>query len=76
MEIIEKIRRKKNTRHLEITALNNSIDELNNNMVAMLKLIVKLAEKVDKDDRDGKRDINGDEVKRTHRGRPKKVCSN
>jgi len=76
MEIIEKIRRKKNTRHLEITALNNSIDELNNNMVAMLKLIVKLAEKVDKDDRDGKRDINGDEVKRTSRGRPKKVCSN
>lgn len=76
MEIIDRIRKKKNTRHLEITALNNSIDELNKNMVAMLKLIVKLAEKVDKDDRNGKRNIDGNEVKRASRGRPKKVCSN
>lgn len=75
MEIIDRIRRKKNTRHLEITALNNSIDALNQNMTAILKLIVTLAEKVDKDDRDGKRNIDGNEVKRTHRGRPKKVCN-
>ena len=72
MDIIQKFRMKKNTRHLEITTLNNSIDELNTNMITIIKLIKTLEE--DRNDRISKSNTTANENKRTHRGRPKKVC--
>ncbi len=41
MEIIQKLRMKNNTRHLEITALNNSIEELNKNIIKLIKILDK-----------------------------------
>ena len=39
MEIIRWLKVKRNTEHLEITTLNNSIDELNKNIVKLIKLL-------------------------------------
>lgn len=41
MDIIKEIRMRNNTRHIEITTLNNSIDELNKNIIKLLKLLEK-----------------------------------
>ena len=70
MEIIQKIRMRKNTRHLEITTLTNSIDTLNKNMITLIKLIKALEEQ---NDRTSRRDTTCNETKRAQRGRPKKV---
>jgi len=41
MGIIKDFKMRNNTRHIDITTLNNSIDELNKNIVILIKLLEK-----------------------------------
>lgn len=39
MDIIKEFKMRKNTQHIDITTLTNSVDELNKNIVKLIKLL-------------------------------------
>ena len=41
MELIKYLKMRSNTRHIEITTLTNSIDELNKNIIKLIKILDK-----------------------------------